>query len=135
MGKFIKPGKCIVVLSGRFAGHKAVVVRNFDNGSENRKYSFAIVAGVERYPRKVLKGMEKRTVARRSVVKPFLKVVNYNHILPTRYGLDADLQGVVKAETVANMEQKKMALKKIGKMFRERYSSGKNKWFFSKLRF
>lgn len=29
--------------------------------------------------------MGKKKVAKRSKVKPFIKVINYNHMMPTRY--------------------------------------------------
>ena len=37
-------------------------------------FSHALVAGIDRYPRKVTKKMSKKKVASRSKVKPFLKV-------------------------------------------------------------
>lgn len=49
----IRSGKIVVLLAGRYAGRKAVVVKPFDEGSENRKFGHAIVAGIDRYPRKV----------------------------------------------------------------------------------
>jgi large subunit ribosomal protein L27e len=84
MVKFLKSGKVVLVLSGRFAGKKAVIVKNFDEGTGSRPYPHAVIAGVERYPLKVTKGMGQKRVAKRSRVKPFVKIVNYNHILPTR---------------------------------------------------
>ncbi len=33
MGKFIKSGRVVVLLQGRFAGRKAMVVKTFDDGS------------------------------------------------------------------------------------------------------
>jgi large subunit ribosomal protein L27e len=44
-----------------------------------------IVAGIDRYPRKVVKAMGKAKLEKRSKIKPFLKVVNFNHIMPTRF--------------------------------------------------
>lgn len=49
----IKSGKVVVMLAGRYAGRKAIVVKPFDEGSENRKFGHAIVAGIDRYPRRV----------------------------------------------------------------------------------
>lgn len=71
-------------------------------------------------------------IARRSRVKPFLKMVNYQHILPTRYSLDVDLQNVDVQKDLAARRKAKGVVKRA---FQERYLSGKNKWFFSKLRF
>ena len=50
--------------------------------------SHALVAGIDRYPRKVTKKMSKKKIQKRSKVKPFLKVINYNHVMPTRYSVD-----------------------------------------------
>lgn len=85
MPKFLKSGKVVIVLNGRFAGKKAVIVKNYDDGDDSRKYGHALLAGVERYPLRITRGMGKKRVARRSRIKPFVKLVNYNHIMPTRY--------------------------------------------------
>ena len=55
-------------------GKKVVIIKQVDDGTKDRPYPHAIVAGIERYPRKVTKRMGKKTVARRSKVKPFIKV-------------------------------------------------------------
>ena len=87
MPKFLKPGKVVIVLSGKYAGKKAVIVKQFDDGTESRPYPHAIVAGIEKYPLKITKSMGQKRVAKRSRVKPFVKVVNYTHLMPTRYAL------------------------------------------------
>jgi hypothetical protein len=43
-------------------------------------------------------------------VKAFIKVVNYNHIMPTRYSLDVDLKSEVTADVVDNATKKKAVL-------------------------
>ena len=85
MGKFIKSGKVVLVLSGRYAGRKAVIVKNYDEGSPDKPYGHALVAGIERYPLKVTRKMGKKRTAKRSRIKPFVKVFNYNHLMPTRW--------------------------------------------------
>uniref|UniRef100_A0A8C6PM66 Large ribosomal subunit protein eL27 n=1 Tax=Nothobranchius furzeri TaxID=105023 RepID=A0A8C6PM66_NOTFU len=84
MGKFMKPGKVVMVLAGRYAGRKAVIVKNIDDGTADRPYSHALVAGIDRYPRKVTTTMGKKKIAKRSKIKAFVKVFNYNHLMPTR---------------------------------------------------
>ena len=62
------------------------------------------MAGIERCPLKVTGRMSDKKVARRSKVKPFVKMVNYNHLMPTRYTIsstDMDLKGVVDADKMA----------------------------------
>ncbi|KAI8062876.1 ribosomal L27e protein family-domain-containing protein [Gongronella butleri] len=136
MVKFIKAGKVVVILQGRYAGKKAVVVRNHDEGTKDRPYGYAVVAGVERAPLKVTGSMGKKKVAKRSRVKPFVKIVNYNHMMPTRYALDLEqIKGTISADTFKEPTQREEAKKVIKGLFQERYQTGKNKWFFNKLRF
>jgi large subunit ribosomal protein L27e len=63
-----------VILQGRHAGKKAVVIKQLDEGTKERPYPHAVVAGIERYPRKVTRRMGQKKLARRSKVKPFIKV-------------------------------------------------------------
>lgn len=49
----LQSGKVVVLLSGRFAGKKAVIVKNFDDGTSSRPYGHAIVVGLQKEPRKV----------------------------------------------------------------------------------
>ena len=94
MGKFLKPGKVVIVLAGRYAGRKAVIVKAFDSGLSGRKFGHCIVAGIDRYPRKITKRMSQKKIQKRSKIKPFVKFINYNHVMPTRYQVDLDLKNV-----------------------------------------
>lgn len=60
------------------------LVQNIDDGTSDRPYSHALVAGIDRYPRKVTAAMGKKKIAKRSKIKSFVKVYNYNHLMPTR---------------------------------------------------
>ena len=53
-------------------------------------YGHCIVAGVARAPLKVTKGMSEKKVAKRSRVKPFVRRLNYTHVMPTRYSVEFD---------------------------------------------
>eukprot|EP00298_Acanthocystis_sp_HF-20_P013775 c20501_g1_i3.p1 GENE.c20501_g1_i3~~c20501_g1_i3.p1 ORF type:complete len:146 (+),score=44.97 c20501_g1_i3:56-493(+) len=138
--KFLKQGKIVILLHGRYAGRKAAIVKNFDEGSgSNRPYGHCLVVGIDKYPLKVTKSMGVKKVARRSRVKPFVKVVNYNHIMPTRYTLDADLKAMVTPDAATNPTARKSSTKRCKRVLEAKYAqalrSGKSKWFFSKLRF
>ena len=74
MGKIMKSGKVVLVLGGRFAGRKAIIVKNFDDGTSEKPYGHALVAGIDRYPRKVTNKMSKKKLAKRSKIKAFVKV-------------------------------------------------------------
>jgi large subunit ribosomal protein L27e len=76
--------------------------------------------------------MPRRKIAKRSRVKPFLKTINLNHLMPTRYNIDLDLSFITDSKKAKN---NKIAKKNLKKLLENKYQSGKNKWFFSKLRF
>merc|ERR1712060_629358 len=82
----------VIVTSGRFAGKKAVCVRCFDDGSRQRAFGHCLVAGVAKAPLKVTKAMGKKKQQKRLRVKPFVKYVNYTHLMATRYSIPADME-------------------------------------------
>merc|ERR1711950_104793 len=136
MGKIMKAGKVVLVLSGRFAGRKAVIVKPTDDGTTDKPFGHALLAGIDRYPRKGTKRMAKKKIKMRSKIKPFLKVVNYNHLMPTRYSVDLSFDKAnLNKEVLKDPMKKKKARNMVRTKFEERYKTGKNKWFFQKLRF
>mmetsp|Transcript_8282 Transcript_8282/g.12590 ORF Transcript_8282/g.12590 Transcript_8282/m.12590 type:complete len:143 (+) Transcript_8282:138-566(+) len=139
--KFLTPGKVVILLNGRFAGRKAVILHNFDDGTDDRKYGHAIVAGIDRYPKKVTRRMSKRVTTFKTRIKPFVKTVNYSHMMPTRYHLDSsndsivsDLQKIVTPETVVK-GRRAHARRQVKSIFQRRHRAGQNRWFFTRLRF
>ena len=66
MVKFLKPGKVVILLSGRYAGKKAVIVKNYDDGTSSRPYGHALVCGLSKEPRKVRRAPAAAGAARRS---------------------------------------------------------------------
>lgn len=76
MRKIMKANKVVIVLSGRYAGRKAVVVKTFDDGTAEKQFGHALIAGIDRYPRKVTKKLGKAKLKKKSKIKPFIKV-NY----------------------------------------------------------
>jgi len=123
------------VLQGRYAGRKAVIVKNFDDGTSSRPYGHALVTGIQTYPRKVTKRMTKKEQDKHSRVKTFIKMVNYNHLMPTRYTLqDVDFKSVVTPDCLDNPTRKVTARKAAKKVLEERFKTGKNRWFFTKLK-
>ena len=164
MKKFLKPGRVVILLSGKHAGKKALIVKVFYEGSKERKFGHCLVAGISRYPRKVTRAMGEAKIARRIRVKPFVQYANFNHFIPTRYLLNAELdtknliksfdaQSSVKREgedakakdPLANADFKGELKREVKKLFEERYArinlndaSSENllvKFFFKPLRF
>merc|ERR1712071_400479 len=136
MGKIMKSGKVVLVLAGRFAGRQAIIVKNYDDSTQEKPYGHALVAGVDRYPRKVTNKMSKKKVAKQSKIKSFVKIVNYNHMMPTRYSVDLNFdKNMINKESIKDPLKRKKARFAVRTNFEERYKLGKNRWFFSKLRF
>ena len=83
----------------------------------------------------VIKKSSLKKQAKRSSIKTFTKVVNYQHMMPTRYTLEVDLKNVVTTDCVDNSTKRKEANQEAKGMLEEKFKSGKNRWFFTKLRF
>lgn len=49
----LQPGKVVIVLQGRQAGKKAVIVKSHDEASGSRRYGHALICGLSKEPRKV----------------------------------------------------------------------------------
>lgn len=80
---------------------------------------------------------------KRCKIKPFVKVLNFNHMMPTRYSVDIDLKKVVDENSIsqANITDTRKSVKKL---FQEKYTTQSAKtdkkstgvsYFFNKLRF
>ena len=145
MGKFLKSGKVVIMLQGRYAGRKAIVVKTFDDGSSDRKFGHCLVAGIDRYPRAVTRSMSAKKVAKRSKIKPFVKFVNFNHVMPTRYVVDIDVKKLVEEELVREPEKRVELRKEVKKVFESDYTKQDKRknskstdgvqYFYKKLRF
>lgn len=113
---------------------QVVIIQPLDTGSKSHPFPHALVAGIERYPSQITRRMSKVRQAKRSKVKPFIKTINYNHLMPTRYTLELEgLKGVVTNDTFKEVSQREEAKKMVKKVLEERYTSGKNRWFFTQL--
>jgi len=84
---------------------------------------------------------------KKSNIKVFFKTLNKNHILPTRYFVDL---GTDQQELISKVSCNLLKLKsnekyfvdtttelnwQVNNIFIDKYFSGKNKWFFKKLKF
>jgi len=146
----LKSGKVVIVIAGRHAGKKAVVVKSYDENATSEKYRFGhcLIAGIDKPARKVTKSMSKAKVVKRCKMKPFLKVVNVRHVMPTRYTVDMELKKIVSLssdEELGSSEARVEVKKELKKVFEERYlnqsqvtsekkAAGSN-YFFQRLRF
>ncbi|XP_023901976.1 large ribosomal subunit protein eL27 [Quercus suber] len=135
MVKFLKPNKAVILLQGRYAGCKAMIVRSFNEGTNDTPYGHCLVAGIKKCPSKVIHKDSAKKTTKKSRVKAFVKLVNFQHLMPTRYTLDVDLKDVVAVDSLQSKDKKVIAAKETKKRLEERFKTGKNRWFFTKLRF
>ena len=123
MGKFIKAGRVVVVTAGRYAGKKAVVVKTFDDGTKGRTFGHALVAGVDKSPLKVTKRMSKKKITKRLRMKPFVRYINYTHMMPTRYQIPAEIDAktLVTDHQMDTPDGRIEARKAIKKLLQEKF--------------
>ncbi len=77
--------------------------------------------------------MSAATLKKRSKVKPFVKIVNYHHLLPTRYSFDLDTKHV--QDVIKKPSKRRGAVHKLKTDLVKKFKEAKHAWFFSKLRF
>ncbi|EGV91620.1 60S ribosomal protein L27 [Cricetulus griseus] len=82
-------------------GDKAMCDNHF---SSTEKWSR--LAGLDSYPPKVTASMGKKKITKRSKVKAFVNVYNYNHLMTIKYSVDIPLN-----KTVVNKNVRDPALK------------------------
>eukprot|EP00121_Abeoforma_whisleri_P015099 Awhi_evm2s13920 len=126
MVKVMTNHKVVIVLNGRFAGRKAVIVKSCEEGDKDHKYGYAVVAGIDRHPLKVNRRMNKHKIAKRSKLRPFVKVINYNHLLPTRYKLEVS-KDLVNHEEIKDPAARKECRKNVKKLLEAKYKAGENR--------
>merc|ERR1711862_20166 len=119
MVKVYKPGRVCIVIAGRFAGKKAICIKSHEDGTPDRQFEHALIAGIERYPRPVTRKMNAKRIARRCRVKPFFKNINLKHLMPTRYSV-ADLafdKAIVSKEATKDVVKRRRAKQHIKGIF------------------
>ncbi|CRL03280.1 CLUMA_CG016191, isoform A [Clunio marinus] len=136
MGKIMKTGKVVIVLSGRYAGRKGIIMKSLEEGTNDKQFGQAIIAGIQRYPRRVSRKMSKAKVHKNCRIKPFVKIFNYNHLMPTRYNVsDLSIDNKYTIKDLKDPVKRKKIRFQIRMRLEDRFKCGRNKWFFSKLRF
>jgi large subunit ribosomal protein L27e len=122
MVKFYKPGKVVLVLNGRYAGHKGIIIRSNYESVKDRKYPHCLVVGLAKGPRKPTKKNIAKLQDRIKKLEAskekndqvkllksfgvFIKTYNMSHLLATRYTVKEDF-GITKSmEKLDNLEKK-----------------------------
>jgi large subunit ribosomal protein L27e len=139
-GPLVTPGRFVILLNGRHAGTKGLVLSASQNPTEGRKYPHAVILGIEKGPKTLLKTMTQEALVARTKIKVFVKTVNFNHLLLTRHQLkEEDFWSKVKPDTIVNAlkdpSEKKAALDAAAVVLRQKYLNNKFPWLFKPLQF
>ena len=78
------------------------------------------LSGSWRVHAQVSKAMSTKKILKRSKIKPFLKFVNFNHVMPTRYSVDIDVKSIVQPTALKKEESRVDARKEVKKLFENR---------------
>ena len=142
MVKFYKPGKIVVILNGRYAGRKGVIVKSNYESVKDRKYPHCMVVGLSKGPKKPtkkniakmqaqiekLESSDKENsadkVKRLKSFGIFIKTYNMAHLLATRYTLKDDLSI---AKSVAKIDELDKKIKEDKSLLKTRKKIKKKK--------
>ncbi|GIX63511.1 60S ribosomal protein L27 [Babesia caballi] len=80
---------------------EAYEARSHRDRARRPPYANCLVAGVDKHPLKVSKKMSKEKIQKRLRIKPFVKYINVNHLMPTRY----TVTGRIDPKTLVTDEQ------------------------------
>lgn len=141
--KVFKAGRVVIVLNGRMAGKKAIVLSAYDQGTRQRQFAHALVLGLEKPPQKITSNMDNEKIEKRTNVRVFLKHINYSHLMPTRYVVsgDLDVKTLIGDRKIESTAEKVEVKKDIAKVLKQKFCSpeeGKSKdliFFRRRLRF
>lgn len=104
-----------------------------------------LVAGLARNLGKIKRSLSKKKFIKRTSVQPFVKYVNQNHVMPTRFVVnDFDLKNV-KEDNIKTAEARDKLKGELKESFsqslrnlpnpKENEKAGHTKFFFTRLRF
>jgi large subunit ribosomal protein L27e len=118
----MKNGRVVIVLRGKYAGRKAIVVKSTDKvQGSGRNFGRALVAGIDKYPRRTLMKHTKKQISQRLSTTAFVKEINYNHLFPTRYNFDSDLSNIKGMNEASDPARKRGLRLRLRKIFNEKY--------------
>ncbi|GAB4857249.1 hypothetical protein Ancab_015155 [Ancistrocladus abbreviatus] len=103
MVKFLKLGKVVIVTQGRYASRKAMIVKNFNDGTRERLYGHYLVARITKHPKKVIHKDSAKKMAQKSQVRSLKLRASLSSSTTTtscRYTLNVDLKDVVTVEAL-----------------------------------
>ncbi len=113
---------------------------------QKHRFPHLLVAGIARHIPQVKRTDSKKKFIRKTSVKPFVKYINQNHVLPTRFQVnDFDLKDIKDENLNVKTKAREALRKTLHDSFsntlrnlpnpKENEKAGHTKFFFSRLRF
>ncbi|XP_022744733.1 60S ribosomal protein L27-3-like [Durio zibethinus] len=104
-----------------------VVVKSFNEGMRDRPYGHCLVTGIKEYASKVIRKDSTKKIAKKSRVSCFIKLMNYEHLIPTCYFLDVDLKDMVTVDALQTKDKKMAACNATKERSKKTLKIGKNR--------
>lgn len=123
-----KPSMIVVLTKGRFAGKKAVVLKEAGD-------NMIFVAGINRTPTEspdYLPNWQKR---RNEKFITFVKKLNIKHALATRYKADVGLSELNAEDITEDINIRTTFNSQANRILKSAFENGKARWLFSSLKF
>ena len=136
-----KPGRVCIILNGRYAGRKGIIVKTNYENTKDRKYPHCLVVGLAKGPRKASKRFLKKYEEKLKVLEEakedkteriqrlkslgiFVKTYNMAHLLATRYIVKENF-GI--EEAFKKVENSEKELKECDEKLKRAQNEGKKK--------
>lgn len=123
-----KPNMIVVLTHGRLAGKKGVVVGQLNENT-------IVVAGINRTPVPSQDFMPKWQKVKNEKFLTFVKKVNVNHVIATRYKADVADDSMKPADMLADLNAKRQANVEMNKLLRAAYDANRSRFLFTELKF
>lgn len=123
-----KQNMIVIITNGRLAGKKAVVLGELDQ-------QHIVVAGVNRIPVKSEDYMPSWEKRKNEKFLTFIKKININHVIATRYKADIGLAKLDANSAVEDIEAKNACNEKANSIMKSAFEEKKVKWLFTTLKF
>lgn len=119
--------------AGKFAGKKAVIVKNIDD-------KYCLVAGIQRLPKQSEDFCSKDEKRKNDKFLVFLKKYNIRHLLATRYKADIGLGDLSFDDVLDNeksdfKQNKEKVICQVSDIMEKAHKENKAKFLFTELKF
>lgn len=120
----------VLLLKGRYAGKKAVVVGEIHEDSGRQ---CVMIAGISKAPSQVSENMTDAQRKRRSDMGVFVKKMNIRHLMATRHKVESFFRKVSLPAEYTDIAQRRAAEKEVKKELQRIYTVNAQHWMFKKI--